>query len=308
METFLLALEPRIGALFIFEKVMEPLKTVLFIDGRNLKYNLWAFKFEAPVEAREGEIKIYSLDEKHFIWNKFFQGVIKKFDDRLEVEHRLIRVYWYNAANIRPFETRPKLAEAIVEEYSEKFPDLTVPKVLDLAKKWYEKEHDHFQYAKDHIHEPIKRNTSFVEFKYVGDYVVHPYTVKKLDKDEEGNFIYAGERFGEKGVDVGIATDMIAKMPYYEVAVLVSGDADFIPAVCYLKEHLKQVYQFSLSQGVPPEIRYLSPWLIGVVDVFHSFNEFELLNDYLDIDNRTIPTPIKRVIKARIKELDGKFK
>jgi len=307
METFLLALEPRIGALFIFGKVMEPLKTVLFIDGRNLKYNLWAFKFEAPVEDTEGEIKTYSLDEKHFIWNKFFQGIIKKFDDKLEVKHRLIRVYWYNAASIRPFESRQRLAEGIVKEYGEKFSDLTVPTVHDLAKKWYEKERATFQYTQDYIHESIKRNTSFIEFKYVGDYVVHPYTVKKLEKDTEGNFIYVGERVGEKGVDVGIATDMIAKMPYYEVAVLISGDADFIPAVCHLKEHLKQVYQFSLSQGVPPAIRYLSPWLVGVVDVFHYFNEFELLNDYLDIDNKTIPAPIKKAIKARIKNLDGKF-
>ena len=74
-----------------------------------------------------------------------------------------------------------------------------------------------------------------------------------------------GKRVGEKGVDIGIAVDMIAKMPNYDVAVIVSGDADFIPAVCHVKDHLRSVYQFSVAKGVPPSINYLSPWLKGTV-------------------------------------------
>lgn len=287
---------------------MEPLKTVLFIDGRNLKYNLRAFKFQAPDESKGGEIGFYSLDEKHFLWEEFFRGVIGRFNERLGIDHRLMRVYWYHADKIRPFKKRPELAEIVVNDYKERYPELTIAKVNELARNWYEVEHDHFQLAKDRIYEGIQRKTPFVEFKYIGDYVVHPFTVKRLEKDNEGNFIYEGTRVGEKGVDVGIAADMIAKMTHYDVAVLISGDADFIPVVCYLKENLKNVYQFSLSQGIPPEIRYLSPWLIGVVDISLSFSELELLRDYLDIKSATIPASVRKVIAARIKELEAKSK
>ena len=48
-----------------------------------------------------------------------------------------------------------------------------------------------------------------------------------------GRMAYAGGRWYEKGVDVKIATDMVA-LAYageYDVAVLVSGDGDLAPAV-----------------------------------------------------------------------------
>ena len=74
---------------------------------------------------------------------------------------------------------------------------------------------------------------------------------------------------------------MIAKLQAYDVAVLVSGDADFLPAVRYLKDSLKQVYQFSLARGVPPRINYLSSWLIGRVDAFRAFDELEFQESLL---------------------------
>ena len=55
--------------------------------------------------------------------------------------------------------------------------------------------------------------------------------------EKSGEISYKGTRVGEKGVDLGIAVDMIA--PYYDVAILVSGDADFLRWSGYLKDHLK---------------------------------------------------------------------
>ena len=82
-----------------------------------------------------------------------------------------------------------------------------------------------------------------------GQYQVHPLSVHSLTRAEDGEIDYRGKRIGEKGVDIGIAVDMIAKMPYYDVAILISGDADFLPVVGYLKDHLKYVYQFSVARG-----------------------------------------------------------
>ena len=105
---------------------------------------------------------------------------------------------------------------------------------------------------------------------------------------------------GEKGVDVGIAVDMIAKSQNYDAGILISGDADYIPAVQFIKSQLKNFYQFSLAKGIPPQIHHRSPWLRGVVDSFQSFNELEFVGDYLDTAN--IPWYVLNEIDERLSE------
>ena len=136
----------------------------------------------------------------------------------------------------------------------------------------------------------------------MGQYQGHPLSALGLERIKDGTIDYRGRRIGEKGVDIGIAVDMIAKMPYYDVAILISGDADFLPVVSYLKDYLKHVYQFSVAKGVPPSIRYLSPYLRGKVDRFAFYDELELLRDYLDRSSR-IPPDILDSIDARISQL-----
>ncbi|MBA7705866.1 hypothetical protein ES703_114707 [subsurface metagenome] len=284
---------------------MEPLRTVMFIDGRNFKYNLGAFQFQS--RGREGlaEIRPYRLDEKHFLWRDFFLGVIDKFTKATEYEYRLVRVYWYNADTIRPFSTNEYQIRSILDKYKEECPDLDHDKVIKLADEWYKKERSNFERAKEDVYERIQRRVDFLEFKYTGEYVVSPFVVFRLEQNEEGDYLYQGSREGEKGVDVGIAVDMVAKMSNYDVAILISGDADFLPLVRYVKENLKYVYQFSIAKGIPPEISYLSPWLIGRVDVFQYFDELELLERYIDRKSR-IPPVILSEIDSRISELKEK--
>ncbi len=173
-----------------------------------------------------------------------------------------------------------------------------------MAHSWYTHERDYFERLREDIFENIQRQTDFLEFRYVGQYQVNPFRVHRIEQNENGEIIYKGVQIGEKGVDTGIAVDMIAKMPHYDVAILVSGDADFLPVVGYLKDHLKYVYQFSVAQGVPPSIRYLSPYLKGKVDCFASFDEAELLSQYL-IRHSGIPPAILAAIDARILKLSA---
>ena len=151
----------------------------------------------------------------------------------------------------------------------------------------------------------IQRSTDFLEFKYVGQYQVHPLQAYRIEQREDGTIEYLGRQVGEKGVDTGIAVDMIAKMSNYDAAILVSGDADFLPVVGYLKDHLKYVYQFSIARGVHPSIRYLSPYLRGKVDCFEAYDEVELLSRYLNRESR-IPPDILEAIDARVSGLKGR--
>lgn len=287
--------------LFFKEVIVTPLRTAIFVDGANFRANLRNFSFSSPSPSDRG----YRLEERHFDWKRFYDDVIQKFNEATGWKHRLIRVHWYYAQTISPWAYSGNYASAQAEKILSRYPQicgLTHEKVIDKAREWYRRERERFERLREVTFENIQRETDFLEFKYVGQYQVRPLEAYRIDQNDDGEITYLGRQVGEKGVDIGIAVDMIAKMPYYDVAILVSGDADFLPVVGYLKDHLKHVYQFSIAKGVPPSIKHLSPYLEGMVDCFASYDEQELLTQYLD-RRSGIPLPILKAIDARLSDL-----
>jgi uncharacterized LabA/DUF88 family protein len=62
----------------------------------------------------------------------------------------------------------------------------------------------------------------------------------------------------EKGIDVMIATDMISKAlleGVCDVCILISGDADFLPAMRLIKSQKKEVISASTSKGYARDLR-----------------------------------------------------
>lgn len=285
-----------------------PLRAAIFVDGANFRANLRDFSFKSSPQGGR-EYREYRLEERHFDWKSFYAGVLTKFDVATGWEHQLIRVHWYSSESISPWisseDQQRRLARRVVDQHPD-VSGLTLTKVINLAYNWYTGERDYFQRLREDVFENIQRETDFLEFRYVGQYQVQPFRPYRIQQGENGEIIYRGTQVGEKGVDTGIAVDMIAKMPHYDVAILVSGDADFLPVVGYLKDHLKYVYQFSVAKGVPPSIRYLSPYLKGKVDCFASYNEVELLNDYLNRSSG-IPPAILAAIDDRSAELKARI-
>lgn len=282
---------------------MEPLKTAIFIDGSNFKNNLQSFHFYSNVATSKWHTHYYALDEKHFQWDKFFTDILGRFKADTHYDYRLIRVYWYNAASIRPFEPFDHLINKALIDCRKVYPELTREQILAFAEKWYTAERGYFDTARDRVYRFIQDKYPFIDFKYVGEYVVKPFDVYKIEKMGDGSYIYQGTKEGEKGVDVGIAVDMISKMAYYDVAILVSGDADFIPIVRHIKDNLKYVYQFSIAKGIPPLITYLSPFLKGHIDAMQHYDELELLSIYLN--RYVVPKDILVDIDKRIAQLQG---
>ena len=278
------------------------LRTAIFVDGANFRANLRDFSFRSDNLSNS---RGFRLEESHFDWKAFYGGALEKFNEATGWRHQLIRVHWYSAASISSWPAserqRLELAQRVVNRHPE-IRGLTPTKVIDLAHSWYRRERDYFERLREQVFEGIQRRTDFLEFRYVGQYQVHPLREYRIEQQESGEITYLGVQVGEKGVDTGIAVDMIAKMPNYDVAIVVSGDADFLPVVGYLKDNLKYVYQFSVAKGVPPSIQYLSPFLMGKVDCFASFDEVELLSRYLDRTSR-IPPAILDAIDARVSDL-----
>ena len=78
-----------------------------------------------------------------------------------------------------------------------------------------------------------------------GKYIRKPILLKQsvlkkiasvVTKDEMHTYV-------EKGIDVNIAVDMLhlASENHYDVAILLSGDSDFVPAITQVRKHHKEV-------------------------------------------------------------------
>ncbi len=59
----------------------------------------------------------------------------------------------------------------------------------------------------------------------------------------------------EKGLDTSLAVDMVALQENYDVAVVVSGDADSIPSIRHMKKRNKLIAAVEFINGSPPEHR-----------------------------------------------------
>lgn len=69
----------------------------------------------------------------------------------------------------------------------------------------------------------------------------------------------------EKGIDVWTAVDMIKESVIdnkCDVCILISGDADFVPALSLIKEHGKEVLTAMVPWGYSSELRKKFPYFI----------------------------------------------
>jgi uncharacterized LabA/DUF88 family protein len=65
-----------------------------------------------------------------------------------------------------------------------------------------------------------------------------------------------GEGFEEKGnMDVEITIDALHNIGEYDIAILFSGDSDFLALVAYLRRAGKKVYAFSSKNNISEELR-----------------------------------------------------
>lgn len=82
------------------------------------------------------------------------------------------------------------------------------------------------------------------------------FTVRKKELKRISAVNENGEFIIEKGnMDVEITIDAIHNMQEYDIAVLFSGDADFLALVSYLRNNNKKVYIFSTEKNVSKELK-----------------------------------------------------
>lgn len=82
------------------------------------------------------------------------------------------------------------------------------------------------------------------------------FTVRKKELKRISVISASGETIIEKGnMDVELTIDALHNMNKYDVAILFSGDADFLALVNYLKGYNKKVYIFSTKNNISRELK-----------------------------------------------------
>ena len=82
------------------------------------------------------------------------------------------------------------------------------------------------------------------------------FTVRKKELKRISIIGENGESIIEKGnMDVEITIDALHNLNKYDMAVLFSGDADFLALVNYLKNHGRKVYIFSSKDNISRELK-----------------------------------------------------
>ena len=221
----------------------------LFVDGSNLFGALKAMNLE--VDDYE---KLYAhvFKESQAVWHEVTRQTEK-------VPSELRRVYFYAVGSIDDWDlSLPQSQTALRTSFSrdkdvrdswlaitgKANPGLSSTALEDKAwaacfndfKDWYEKKLSILDGMR-RFHQGLRIRTDLIDVVERGHWKV--------------NFIHKWVE--EKGLDTALAVDMIALQDIYDVAVIVSGDADMIPSIDHLKRRGKHIGALEFMSGTPPE-------------------------------------------------------
>lgn len=251
-------------------------RACIFVDGENFRHSLRHLFPSGLYTFGKGDY----LPETD--WHKFFTSLASRF------ECELLRVYWYVIEHIdcRPYKIPREWnakEKVLARWYGERISacatlqerhDLlkSLERELDVARGALEKRARGWR----EIQAGIESHNDQLEFRRSGSI---PYELPT-------------RQFGtEKGVDTQLATDMIVLSDIYDAAIILSGDADYLPPVAAVKNRGKFVYSVSFldrkGQQLPGGARRLSNAVDSRTDL-----QFELVRKAMRIDEVLAPMPI----------------
>ena len=223
---------------------------VTFVDGSNLDGVLKHLNLRVD---DYGSFYRHVFEESVALWGRTFANGAP-WDS---AQHS--RIYWYVVGKMdewdladpkaegrlrNRFELNPRLRDGFLEEVERRRPDLPQDRRLDEAwsvcfaetREWYDNKRRALERKKRFYH-GVQAATDFVEIRQEGHW--------KVD--------LLHHNLTEKGLDTSLAVDMVALQETYDVALLISGDADGIPGINYIKGRSKHVGVVEFRRGAPSD-------------------------------------------------------
>lgn len=221
----------------------------IFVDGSNLIGVL-----------RRMNIRVDDYERFYrFIFDAGVEIWRTTFSSPAPVSAQLLRVNWYQVGSMDEWDLADPKAQATLREAFERDPELKRTYMALAGQKlpgkpqsevateawamcfgefqgWYEQRInlvDGFR----RFHHGVRSSTDFIDVVKCGHW--------RLD--------LLHRSVQEKGLDTRLAVDMVTSCDNYEVALLLSGDADNIPSIDYVKARGRHVGVVEFLGGYPPE-------------------------------------------------------
>ena len=230
---------------------VHSMRFAFFVDGSNLLGSL----------KRLG----VHVDDYALFYQFLFKQCVESWKyiylDASEARARISRIYWYEVGSMDEWDLTSSDAEQSLKESFGRHADLK-RSFMALAgqqnqglsqsqlhekawescfgqiRDWYQAKQNSLDGIK-RFHYAVQSQTDFIDIIECGH-----WKVDMLNRKVE-----------EKGLDTSLAVDMVTQVPHYDVAILVSGDADAIPSLNFVKREGKHVGVIEFIKGYPPESR-----------------------------------------------------
>lgn len=217
-------------------------RTCIFVDGENFRHSVCDL------------FKDFEKEEylpKHAKWQAFFDWlsheVISEGLQRSSDCER-VRTYWYVVDNLFTVPSLSKPDEDLdgfIREYRKEAE-------IDVAySTWTPAEKK--KYCNDLYYRAIRCLTRvkkrFNQWKVIQDEISNKNRSIEFRRSGFLKHNIVTNRFiGEKAVDINLATDLLYLRDIYDVAIIVSGDQDYIPAVRRVKDYGKWVVNVAFKK------------------------------------------------------------
>lgn len=219
---------------------------ITFVDGSNLDGVLKHLNLRVD---DYGSFYRHIFDQSVHHWGRTFA------DGAPWAAAQHSRIYWYVVGKMDEwdlndpkaetrlrtrFDMNPRLRDGYIDDVARRIPGIPPEKLFEEAwnlcfnetRDWYENKRRALEKKKRFYH-GVQAATDFVEIRQEGHW--------KVDLLQRV--------LNEKGLDTSLAVDMVALRDTYDVALLISGDADGIPGINYVKGHSKHVGVVEFRRG-----------------------------------------------------------
>ena len=208
-------------------------RVCIFVDGENLRHSIVEL-FPDPVFHE------WDYLPKNADWTNFFDWIACEAAGR--DAHR-VRTYWYvvenldyNPYNLNQASKDKILLKQVLERHEPWAADLKLDKTDDDRQTRMTKM---LAALKDNL---SKMKGRFEGWIYIQNKIASDSTAIEFRRAGSIRYNLFDKRLGrEKAVDVQLAVDLVRLKDIYDVAIIVSGDQDYVPAVEAVKDYGKRV-------------------------------------------------------------------
>lgn len=205
-------------------------RVCIFVDGENFRHSIVKIFNSGEFDGRD-------YLPKQADWTKFFDWLVERACGSAA---QRLRCYWYSLEQVDFYPYRFPNADKetdslrIVLSKNDNYKSV-IANFKNAAKD------DEIAWMKEKVSELKLKQQNFLSrfmgWQVVQDGIANRHRAIEFRRAGASTYnLFDGKMGQEKAVDVMLATDMIMLKDIYDIAILVSGDQDYVPAVRRIKD------------------------------------------------------------------------